>query len=122
MGRNGEYEMRNLLMGCAAIYNDTIEKIHRSEPYILDASHDGWFRKVRGIAQGYGLMIRSIKLIKAKPKDWAKGFIYPVSLKYEDFSGDGKVHSGRAYLYVDNSKTPEEIIAYIENTMASWVC
>jgi hypothetical protein len=111
-------------LGFAAIYLMR-EDIHLVAPYILDVKRDGWFRKSEGIAKGYGVMLRNVKLSGRKTKEWGSGSLTAVLVTYlphTDEDDDPKLYeTSKGYLYVHNSIDAHEVIDYINTHKNKWI-
>ena len=111
-------------LGFAAIYL-VREDVHLVEPYILDSKRDGWFRKIEGVAKGYGAMLRSVKLSGRKTKEWASGSLTAVLVTYlphtQDEDDPKAYETTKGYLYVHNSIDAHDVIDYINTNKKKWV-
>jgi hypothetical protein len=111
-------------LGFAAIYL-TRDDIHLVAPYILDVKHDGWFRKSEGVAKGYGVMLRGIKLSGRKTKEWATGSLLPVMVTFlpltQDEEDPKQYETSKGFLYVHNSVDAKEVVDYINANKSKWV-
>jgi hypothetical protein len=111
-------------MGFAAIYISR-ENTSLVAPYILDIKRDGWFRKSEGVAKGYGIMLRSIKLSGSKTKTWGTGSLLPILLTYLPHTADEEdlklYEKSKGFLYVHNSVETQDVIDYINANKSKWV-
>jgi hypothetical protein len=111
-------------MGFAAIYISR-ENTSLVAPYILDIKRDGWFRKSEGVAKGYGIMLRSIKLSGSKTKTWGTGSLLPILLTYLPHTADEEdlklYEKSKGFLYVHNSVEAQDVIDYINANKSKWV-
>ena len=91
---------------------------------------DGWFRKIEGSGQGYGLMIRDVRTSKKMPTVWAGGSIhlYPVNVTYLpiEFNRDEEkfYQKDQMTVYIntdiDSTVTIDDVIKYCKENAATW--
>ena len=93
---------------------------------------DGWFRKIEGVGEGYGLMLRSVKLsTKKMPIVWGNGSfsLYPVNTTYlpGEYDEDDPTKYVKAQMTmfinrdIDYSAKPEDVIAYCNKNKNNWI-
>lgn len=109
------------------VFGQTRSSWATSEPYILNSYNDGWLRKTAGIAKGYGLAIRQIKL---NAKQFETGFfnVYKVTIKYLPYEFDdpdddhsGNWETGKMQLWVYFEFDAKDVIKYIESRIKTYI-
>lgn len=101
--------------------------------FYLNAAGDGWFRKDKyaGIASGYGLMIRNIKITNRK-KHYHNGepsfvgqeignFVaYKASIIYETNDFESEVVEDKFWVFVHKQFDIKDVVEYIDTHINEW--
>ncbi len=99
--------------------NNPAGSFYHRYPYILNSKGDGWFRKDSGLGDGYGLVIRSIRVTSRKPIEHLDGTFHKAIIDYTDVSGRDQREP--FWLYVSKHFTLEEVLNYIESNKSKWI-
>ncbi len=87
--------------------------------FICNSTGDGWFRKDEGIAKGYGLAIKSMR-VTASPKHWGSAtMMVKVKVTHIDDRTEETV-SSLFWLTYHNNVTLESITDYIFENSMNW--
>lgn len=86
--------------------------------YKLNGKCDGWFRKIEGLANGYGLAINSIKITSRTPLLVGNFLTYKAVIQYT--ANDETPATDKFWVFVEKSFDIEEVLEYIQENQHKW--
>lgn len=88
--------------------------------FVLDGGNDGWFRKIDGIAKGYGLAINELKV--TSKQFWVVGdfYCFKAKIAYTNWNWNPEDETGLVWVFVHKAFEIEEVLEYIEENKEGW--
>lgn len=86
--------------------------------YKLNGKGDGWFRKIEGLCNGYGLAINAVKITSRKPQLVGDFIAYKAIIQFT--ANDETPAEDKFWIYVHKHFDIEEVLDYIEKTQHNW--
>jgi hypothetical protein len=87
--------------------------------YKLNSKCDGWFRKIGGVSNGYGLAINSIKITSRQPQLIGDFLTYKCTIQHIDCDTEEAI-TDKFWLFVHRHFNVEEVLDYIEQNQHKW--
>lgn len=98
-------------------FSDARTDINRCN-YKLNGKGDGWFRKIEGVANGYGLAINTVKITSRQPQLIGDFIAYKAVIQYT--ANDETPAEDKFWIFVQKQFDIEEVLEYIELTQHNW--
>jgi len=103
--------------------------------YYWNAEGDGWFRAVDGIAKGYGLIFKNLKVTSKSPLNWngnkkydidGKANVFKASFEYvpneytADADWDTRYEKATIWLVVPEDFNPRDVVKTFMKDQKKW--
>ena len=90
--------------------------------FILNSKFDGWFRKdsYAGVADGYGLMIRNIKITSRKPVLVGDFICHKAEIIYESNDFESSLVIDKFWVFVHKEFDIADVVEYIDSHINEW--